>query len=530
LSVTEPEQGIGALISPFPGAQPVGYARLIAEYALSVMPPHRLTYLAAAGQRRERMENGRIAVLLPPGGYTGSGAAADHLAFALKHEGVSLEVLAALFRRVHREPVAAELAASVRDRPTGRYTRVLWFLYEHLTGRRLDLPDAATGNYVPVLDPAEYFAPPGIRSRRHRVLNNLLGTPDFCPMVRRTAKLQELGSMKLPEEAARLVRQYDDDALRRAVSWLYTKETRSSFDLEGERPSTSRAERFVALLRALPKIVRLDKRQLITLQNETVDPRFAEEDYRRDQVYVGEQLDLTRQRIHYVAPRPQDVPAMMEGLLQILGQVRSAAIDPVVLAAATSFGFVFIHPFSDGNGRLHRALIHHVLSVSGFSPEGVILPVSAVMQQRRREYDACLEAFSVPLMERIDYRNSGDGVVTVQNDTADFYRYFDATPMAEALYGWVAETVRKEFRHELALVVALREARRALDQIVELPDRLANLFIQISVRNRGRLSEGKRRSLFSALTDDEIGRMERAVQEQLAAVLPEQSGDEGEPF
>ncbi len=32
------------------------------------------------------------------------------------------------------------------------------------------------------------------------------------------------------------------------------------------------------------------------------------------------------------------------------------------------FGFVFLHPFEDGNGRLHRYLIHHVLSARQFTP------------------------------------------------------------------------------------------------------------------------------------------------------------------
>ena len=34
--------------------------------------------------------------------------------------------------------------------------------------------------------------------------------------------------------------------------------------------------------------------------------------------------------------------------------------DVLVKAAAAAFGFVYLHPFMDGNGRLHRFLIHHV--------------------------------------------------------------------------------------------------------------------------------------------------------------------------
>ncbi len=47
----------------------------------------------------------------------------------------------------------------------------------------------------------------------------------------------------------------------------------------------------------------------------------------------------------------------MDGLLgtaELL--IRDADLDPVVLAAVVSFAFVLVHPFDDGNGRLHRWL------------------------------------------------------------------------------------------------------------------------------------------------------------------------------
>jgi hypothetical protein len=491
-------------------SEPVGYSRVIADFQLAVLPPHRLSFVAARGGRKERIEEGRALVVFPPG-YRPGRAIVDQLEFALKHEGINLEVLAALFRRVDMEAFERELTAFVRERPTGQYGRRLWFLYEFLTGRRLSLDDVATGNYVPLLDAAAYFTGPPIRSRRHRVVDNLLGTVGFCPMVRRTAKLAQFEAAQLAAEAARIVEQFDEDAIRRAVSYLYTKETRSSFDIEGERPGAARTERFVGLLRRVPRIGRLSRAELVRLQQATVDARFADAAYRADQVYVGEQLDPMRQKIHYVAPKPADVPSLMEGLLGCLTRLEGSAVDAVVQAAAISFGFVFIHPFSDGNGRLHRLLIHYILARTGFTPRGLIFPVSAVMLNRRHEYDECLESFSEPLMGLVDYEENQAGEVMVKNDTANLYRYFDATVMAEALYRWVQETVRHEFRGELEFVVRLRETRRAIESIVELPDRLANLFIKLCLQNEGRLSAPKRKAHFAKLTDPEVRAMEKAV-------------------
>lgn len=65
-------------------------------------------------------------------------ALAGHLEFALKCEGVDLAILSALFKILP----AAEFEALIRAMPTGAYTRRIWFLYEWLTGRTPDVPNA----------------------------------------------------------------------------------------------------------------------------------------------------------------------------------------------------------------------------------------------------------------------------------------------------------------------------------------------------------------------------------------------------
>ncbi len=86
---------------------------------------------------------------------------------------------------------AREIEALVRVAPTGSYARSIWFPYEWLTGKHLDLPDARTGTYVPVIDPERQWAIDGTNSPRHHVRNNLPGTPEFCPMVFRTKTLHQ---------------------------------------------------------------------------------------------------------------------------------------------------------------------------------------------------------------------------------------------------------------------------------------------------------------------------------------------------
>lgn len=509
--------GPPASIEVPPGTEPAGYAKAIIDLALTVTTPHRLTFIASKGAKRTIERDGKAVIVLPPA-YRQEPGLTSHLTFALKHEGVNLEVLAALFERIDHEPFERELDELVAAHPTGRYVRQLWFLYEYLTDRRLRASDLGTGNYVPLLDEAEYYTAPARRSARHRILDNMLGTRAFCPMVRRTERLRQFESKHLAQEAAKIVAEFDADAIRRAVSYLYTKETRSSFSIEGESPSSSKTERFVGLLKTIPAIEKLTREQLVRLQGEAVDPRFAEGDYRKSQVYVAEQADLVQQKIHFIAPRPEDVPGMMDGLLECQRRMEGTLLDSVVQAAVAAFGFVFVHPFEDGNGRIHRLLIHFVLSRNAFTPKGIIFPVSAVMLQRRHEYDETLEQFSVPVMRLIDYDELGDGVVEVKNETAHLFRYFDATPMAEALYGWVEQTVREEFRRELEFIAGFRKMRQEIDAVVALPDKQANLFVTLCLQNNGRLSPAKRGRRFSRLTDKEVAKLEKVVRAHMSGL------------
>ena len=67
-----------------------------------------------------------------------------------------------------------------------------------------------------------------------------------------------------------------------------------------------------------------------------------------------------------------------------LANHRPAGVDAVVLASLVSFGFVFAHPFMDGNGRLSRYLWHKVACSDPRLSNGLVLPVSITMDARGR--------------------------------------------------------------------------------------------------------------------------------------------------
>lgn len=55
--------------------------------------------------------------------------------------------------------------------------------------------------------------------------------------------------------------------------------------------------------------------------------------------------------------------------------------------------------------------------------------------------------------------------------------------------------------------------RKAIQEIIDTPDRLIYLFIQLSLQNNGSLSARKRSAHFDFLTDEELSAMEQAVRD-----------------
>ncbi|HEX5062783.1 MAG TPA: cell filamentation protein Fic, partial [Kofleriaceae bacterium] len=158
--------------------------------------------------------------------------------------------------------------------------------------------------------------------------------------------------------------------------------------------------------------------------------------------------------------------------------------------------------------------IHYLLARTHVTPPSVIVPVSAVMLARRAEYDQVLERFSTAVMPLVDYELEADGSLLVTNETADHYRYFDATPMAEALHRWLDEALHTELRGELDFLVRYQDTKAAMANIIDMPDHLVDLFIKIVTSNGGSLSKRKREE-FVMLSDDEVSALEGVVRRHM---------------
>ena len=96
--------------------------------------------------------------------------------------------------------------------------------------------------------------------------------------------------------------------------------------------------------------------------------------FRNTQVFVG----------NHIPPHPTDVERFMGEFNTWLSSPVIRQLHPVEFAALAHYRLVYIHPFTDGNGRTARLLMNLILMSAGFPP--VIIKVT-----ERHEYYACLQ-------------------------------------------------------------------------------------------------------------------------------------------
>lgn len=487
-----------------------GYAHLLEKYAVDAPALLHASRIDDVSARRS-VAIGITVEETFPSSYDPGDRDSEHLIFALKYDGVDLVALARLFRKLDRR----DLELSITAQPTSKYTRKLFFLFERLTGESLAIADLAKGRYLPVLDPGEHYVAAGRRVPRYRVIDNLLGDGGLCPIVRRTPRLEAAIAWDLGARARAIAGAVDPILLTRAISFLYTKETRSSFAIEHEELEPgARMERFLAQLATVGERALDSEAALTELQRAFVDPRYAERGFRSPgarEVYVGQTIGF-HEKIHHVGARSSSTPALMAAWARM--RPVSGPGGAVLEAACRSFAFVFIHPFGDGNGRIHRLLLHNVLALRAFLPPRLVVPISAVMLADPQGYDQALESFSKRVMPQVDYKLDADGELTIRNDTDDLYRYPELTAVCEATFEWLARAIEENLVSELDVLRRFDQVRARMREVVEMPDRKEQNFIKICLANGGRLS-ARKRDLFPELDDPTIAALERIVREAM---------------
>lgn len=496
---------------PFPGWW-VGYAAIIEKYALAMPLP---LLKAMVSEKNHQLKTADWIVLpaayLPQdhGGLSRMEALFNHLVFALKYEGVDL----LLFSKLHAQLSSEELLALVNIEPTGQYARRIWFLLEWVSGSPIEgKSNISKKSYVPVLDEKLQFGVSGVKSVRHLVWNNLPGSSKFCALIRKTAKLENHLSKNYIELNRQQIAGIRKDIIQRASAFLLLKDSKASFSIEGESPKGKRAARWGTAI-GQAGLHDLSREELVRLQRLVIEnTRFVDMGFRKKGGFVGEHDPATGEPLPaHISARHEDVETLIDGLLdasQLL--IKDAGIHAVLAAAMIAFGFVFIHPFEDGNGRVHRYLIHHMLAKKAFTDQGIIFPVSSSILNHIHDYQKVLEVYSKPLLDWIEWEETADHNLQVTNDTLDYYRFFDASPQAEFLFDCVEDTIRNIVSQEITFLARYDAFKIYMDAAFEMPDKLVAALVRFLEQNQGVLSKRAREKEFAMLTATEIRQIEAA--------------------
>ena len=207
-------------------------------------------------------------------------------------------------------------------------------------------------------------------------------------------------------------------------------------------------------------------------------------------------------------------------MTEIMSFANSSAgiVDPLVAASVASFGFVFAHPFGDGNGRLSRFLFHHALCQSGRLPDGLVLPVSVAMKKHEAEYLDALQSFSKPARERWTVR-------WIDAETYDFtfngadsiYRYWDATPCVEFGFKMADLALDVELRNETQFLARYDAIIREVNARADIRGSDLTTLVLGAIDNDGVVSRRRRDQFQYAVPENTFEIIETAVRNTMAA-------------
>jgi len=515
-----------------------GFAAIEDQHALR--PVQALSSCCRIGTKRTTVVNDNYRVDTFLASYAPVNTLRGHFEFGLKYDDLNLEWLSRLFSKL--EP--SWIVDWLNDTPTSLYARKTAFFYEWLSGKRLPVGDTKVTGYEPALDDSQYLTSlQGRRNRRWKIVDNLPGTPAYCPLVRFTAELKGAANFDLLHELGKLDEKFGADLLMRSAAWLTFNESRATFTIEREADRTDDIRRFAAAMAIHCGRIEdpLSEASLHTLQHDVLGARALRRGIRKSPVFVGSSAQHDVTIVRYIAPHFAQIPALLEGLRMFEKQTRygsgpSNPLRTMVRAGVIAYGFVYIHPLSDGNGRIHRLLVNDTLMRDGLVPVGIILPISSTIVKSstmRGDYERVLDRFSARQIRRYATSYSfgkevtcEDGVITDfefkdYDDAAHAWSFPDLTAHVHFMAKVIRSTVVTNMTQEAEFLARHDDARQRLKKVFELPDRDADAIIRSLRQNNGRASNDLTKR-YEALFEDPL-----IAAEVLEAVM---SALEGRPI
>ncbi len=430
----------------------------------------------------------------------------NHLIFALKHENFDLLILKQIILIISKR----EVKEYIIENPTGIYARKIFYLYEHFNNDKININDIPKCKTIDLLDSNKYITTKGSYSKRHKVNENLLGNLDFSPVIRKTKKIENYLSQDFNKKLSYIIGGSDKRLIERAVNFLTLADSRSSFEIEGENNSNDINRWSKIIMQAGKNILSIN--ELERLQNLIIkDNRFIEKGIRSDGVFLGERDSYNEPIPEFIGAKPTDIKQLLLQLIVLNKELEENNINAVINAAIIAFAFIYIHPFADGNGRIHRYLLHHILAHRKFYHKGLLFPISTFMLDNIDQYRAVLQNHTKPLMDYIDWKVDVNKNVEVLNETVDLYKYFDCTESCEFIIECIELTIQNELPKEIEYLKSFDIAENKIKEFIEMPNNTIKQLIIFIYQNNYILSNKRRKKQFANLSNNEVEKIESII-------------------
>ncbi len=424
-----------------------------------------------------------------------------HAAFALKREGVSI----AYFRTLcTNADFRSHVEVALRETPTAKWLRVVWYLVEWLSGTSLDLEDCRAVPYQVILDDDEYYTCSPINSTRHRIKNNLIGVSSHTVMVRKASALLEATPGDLIEKTNAVINAWDAETIARASRYLVAKETRSSGEIEKEAFSKSKFIRFNEALIKAGKSP-LTKDNLVVMQA-IIKERAPETDFRAEQNWVGG----GNNSIELPTARPEYVEGLMDGWFCLYERVCQSELPATIQASILSSTFVYIHPFMDGNGRLSRYIIQESLARNKILPDGLVLPVSNGILTEINSYYETLNLISSKIESVTEYLYENHQLY-IETENMDLFRDLDVTEYTTWLTNVINRVATEVLPGEIEMLQIADKLYKAFDRELDFSSKELRSIVTFVLDNDGQLSKSRAKRL--ELTTDEVEKINKTAAE-----------------
>jgi hypothetical protein len=417
----------------------------------------------------------------------------EHLLFALKHEGINLQASVLALKHINERDIGQAFQKS----PSSGYIRQIAYLWELANKKELADLGVSTGAYVQLFDADKFVTGPLFRNSRWRVDFNGIGPPTYCLTVRKTTELKNLLDANILQKTNEFIASLDKQVLDRAVMWAYLSETNGSYSIERESPSASKAEAFASLLARAHQREVLNEDYLVSLQNLAVNnPVDKAVQFRVQQNWLRNGLTGAL-GVTYFPPPEDHIVSIMNGVIE-LANGDDPIIDPLVRGALSSFGFVFAHPFMDGNGRLSRFLFHKVVCSCGKLPNGMVLPISIAMKRNEAQYLEALESFSKPARAQWKVLLVDEQSVDAQLiGDSDIYRYWDATHCVTFGLQMAQQALDRDLKQESKFLKRFDIVYKSVNESVDMNNNDLVVVVRSCLQNEGYLSNNRRKQLIS---------------------------------